>query len=189
MQSLETKRLILRSFQKKDIAAIYAILSDEEVNTFLPMFPLQNIEEASDYYDQHYLNQQDGYTYAICLKKDNIPIGYVHVSNHESHDFGYALKKTFWHQGIVSEACNAVIEQLKKEHYDYITATHDIRNPRSGSVMKRLGMTYQYTYQEQWQPKNILVTFRMYQLNLNGEHPVYRGYWNQYPIHYIEMGI
>ena len=29
-------------------------------------------------------------------------------------------------------------------------------------------MKYQYSYEEQWQPKNFLVTFRMYQLNLDG---------------------
>lgn len=35
--------------------------------------------------------------------------------------------------------------------------------------MKRIGMEYQYSYEEQWQPKDILVTFRMYQLNLDGQ--------------------
>ena len=32
----------------------------------------------------------------------------------EAHDFGYALRKEFWHQGIVTEAAKAVIEQVKK---------------------------------------------------------------------------
>ena len=45
------------------------------------------------------------------------------------------------------------LEQLKKDGIPYITATHDINNPRSGRVMKRLGMKYQYSYEEQWQPK------------------------------------
>ena len=64
-----------------------------------------------------------------------------------------------------------VIDQLKKDEIPYITATHDINNPRSGEVMKKLGMKYQYSYKEQWQPKDILVTFRMYQLNLIFEYP------------------
>lgn len=33
--------------------------------------------------------------------------------------------------------------------------------------MKRLGMVYQYSYMEQWQPKDIPVTFRMYQMNFD----------------------
>ena len=53
--------------------------------------------------------------------------------------------------------------------------------------MKNLGMIYQYSYEEQWQPKNIPVTFRMYQLNFDGENDrVYKKYWEQYPVHFIE---
>ena len=46
--------------------------------------------------------------------------------------------------------------------------------------MKRLGMLYQYSYKEQWQPKDILTTFRMYQMNLDGQNErVYKGYLEQ----------
>ena len=69
----------------------------------------------------------------------------------------------------------------------YITATHDVNNPRSGNVMKALGMSYRYSYEEQWQPKNFPVIFRMYQLNLDhcGDR-VYREYWEKYPNHFVE---
>ena len=36
---LETPRLVLRPFGKEDAAAVFAIYSDEETNTFLPWFP------------------------------------------------------------------------------------------------------------------------------------------------------
>ena len=53
--------------------------------------------------------------------------------------------------------------------------------------MQKLGMRYQYTYREQWQPKDIPVTFRLYQLNLDGsEERVYWKYWERYAVHYIE---
>ena len=46
--------------------------------------------------------------------------------------------------------------------------------------MEKLSMRYCYTYREQWQPKDIPVDFRMYQLNLDGEEGrVYRGYWEK----------
>ena len=48
----------------------------------------------------------------------------------------------------------AVIGQLKQTGIPYITATHDVNNPRSGKVMQTLGMKYQYSYEELWQPKN-----------------------------------
>ena len=72
----------------------------------------------------------------------------------------------------------------------FVTATHDINNPRSGGVMQNLGMTYCYSYEEQWQPKDFPVIFRMYQLNLDGKnHPVYDKYWNQFPHHFIETDV
>lgn len=163
--TIETQRLILRRFTQDDARALYQILSDEEVNTFLPMFPLKTMEEANAYIQKQYLDTYQepfGYRYAVCLKTDHIPIGYVQVSSSESHDFGYGLRKDFWHKGIITEAGRAVVEELRNSGMPFITATHDIKNPRSGEVMKKLGMIYQYSYEEQWQPKNIPVTFRMY---------------------------
>lgn len=105
----------------------------------------------------------------------------------EHHDFGYGLRKEFWRRGIVTEAGKAVIEQVKKDGLPYITATHDRNNPRSGGVMQKVGMKYQYSYEEQWQPKNFLVTFRMYQLNLDREESrVYKKYWDNSAVHFIE---
>ena len=188
--TIETQRLILRRFTQNDARALYQILSDEEVNTFLPMFPLKTMEEANAYIQKQYLDTYQepfGYRYAVCLKTDHIPIGYVQVSSSESHDFGYGLRKDFWHKGIITEAGRAVVEELRNSGMPFITATHDIKNPRSGEVMKKLGMIYQYSYEEQWQPKNIPVTFRMYQLNFDGQNDrVYKKYWEQYPVHFIE---
>ena len=93
------------------------------------------------------------YRYAICLKEDNVPIGYVGLSVGESNDFGYGLKKEYWNKGIAKEASIAVIEKIELAGFKYITATHDIKNIASGVVMKKLGMKYKYSYEEQWQPK------------------------------------
>lgn len=79
---------------------------------------------------------------------------------------------------------------MKKDGIPYITATHDVNNPRSGRVMKRLGMDYQYSYEEQWQPKDFLVLFRMYQLNLDGNNNrIYKEYWNNSTVHFVETNV
>lgn len=101
--------------------------------------------------------------------------------------WGIALRRSFWHKGICTEACQAVIDMLKQINIPYITATHDVNNPRSGKVMQAIGMKYQYSYEEYWQPKLYLVTFRMYQLNFDDQQDrVYKKYWNKYPVHFIE---
>jgi len=188
--TLETKRLILRKFTENDIEALFLILKDKEVNTFLPWYPMKNLEQAKKFYEERYTFtylKPQGYAYAICLKSDNFPIGYIKVDIEEPHDFGYGLRKEFWHQGIVSEAAKAVVEQVKKDGLPYITATHDVNNPRSGNVMKKVGMKYCYSYEELWQPKGFFVTFRMYQLNFDGHDDfVYKKYWDMYENHFVE---
>ena len=188
--TLKTERLVLRRFTEEDIEALFLILKDKEVNTFLPWFPMESLDETRLFYEDRYASkyvQPKAYAYAICLKEDNRPIGYINVSMEEPHDFGYALRREFWRRGLVTEAGKAVIERVKKDGLTYITATHDRNNPKSGRVMKNVGMKYRYSYEEQWQPKNMLVTFRMYQLNLDGdESRVYGKYWDTSSVHFIE---
>ena len=190
---LRTERLILRKFNENDIEALLDIHRDKEVNRFLPWFPLKSFEEARDFYEKNYAEaykKKRGYKYAICLKSDNISIGYVNISMDDSHDLGYGLCKKFWHKGIVSEAAKAVAEQAKSDGLEYITATHDVKNPRSGNVMKSLGMCYKYSYEEQWQPKNISVVFRMYQLNFDGDDSwVYMKYRDDSKVHFVGKNI
>ena len=80
--TLETKRLILRKFTENDIEALFLILKDKEVNTFLPWYPMKNLEQAKKFYEERYTFtylKPQGYAYAICLKEDDFPIGYIHL--------------------------------------------------------------------------------------------------------------
>ena len=168
--TLETKRLVLRRFTPEDIPAIYEIFSDPEVNRFLPWPPVSSMDEAREFYQAHYgqaYQKPAGYYYAICRKGDNVPIGYMGLGVKEPYELGYGLRRESWGMG-------------------YVTATHDVNNPASGRVMQALGMTYRYTYREQWQPKNVSVLFRLYQLDLNGSHETYQGYAEKYPEHFVE---
>ena len=186
---LETGRLLLRPFRPEDRVAILNIFGDWEANVYLPWFPLQTLEEAERFFEERYsrlYRQPRGYGYAVCLKGDGVPIGYVNVSLAEGYDLGYGLRHEFWHRGITTEAARAVVERVKADGLPYLTATHDVNNPRSGSVMRRLGMKYCYSYQEQWQPKDCLVTFRLYQLNFDGGDAVYWNYWKHSNVHFIE---
>lgn len=190
---LETDRLLLRRFTLADLPAILRIFGDEEVNTYLPWYPVQSMDEARLFYEERYASfYQKGwlYRYAICLKEDDEPIGYVNVGVDEAHDLGYGLRREFQHQGIVTEAARRVLHQVEADGLPFVTATHDVQNMQSGAVMKRLGMEYAYSYQEHWQPKGKVVTFRLYQKNFReGDRSVYRGYWDASPFRCVEAGV
>ena len=188
---LNTQRLIIRKFNIDDTEALFSILSDEEVNKYLPWFPFKSLEDTKNHLVNFYLKTNDNnnfYRYTVCLKENNIPIGYIHFeNNNDNNDFGYGLKKEYWNKGIITEAAKTVIEELKRNNVKYITATHDKNNIASGEIMKKIGMTYKYSYEELWQPKNFLVVFRMYQLNLDdNKERVYKGYLEKYSNHFIE---
>ena len=174
----------------RDLDALFLILRDKEANRFLPWYPVESLEETKAFYEGRYVPLYalpQAYAYAICLKEEGCPIGYINVSMEEHHDLGYGLRKEFWHRGIATEAARAVIERVKRDGMPFVTATHDRNNPRSGGVMRNVGMRYRYSYEAQWQPKDIPVVFRMYQLNLDGvESRVYRGHWDNSTVRFVE---
>ena len=182
---LVTPRLILRRFAPEDIPAMLAIFSDREVNTFLPWFPVKTLEEARAFYEERYAAQYrkgESYQYAICRKEEDIPIGYIQLSLDEGHDLGYGLCRECQGQGFATEAGEALLRRARADGLDYVTATHDVNNPKSGAVMRRLGLTYRYSYEEQWMPKDIPVVFRLYQKNFTrGDGWTYPLYREKYP--------
>lgn len=174
---METNRLIIRPFTKQDLSAFFAIYSNEETNRFLPWFPVKTMAEAALQFEK-YCNKKENRRMALCRKEDNIPFGYINLSLRPPYDLGYAVLPQFKNKGYVTEAATSFITQLKEEGHPYITATHDVLNIASGRIMQKTGMHYCYTYEEHWMPKDFMVNFRMYQLNLNGNHPVYEEYRN-----------
>ena len=182
----KTDRLRLRPFTETDTDAVFALLSDRETNRFLPWFPCETKKGAVSFLRERILGAKGGFV-AVCLGETDIPIGYVSVGADESHDFGYALRREFWGYGLMTEAARAVMEQLRKAGVPYLTATHDVKNPASGAVMKTLGMTYRYSYRELWQPKDVSVIFRMYQIDFVKGDLTYMGYWDRYPEHWVEQ--
>lgn len=189
---IETKRLFIRKIAETevDLKALYTLLRDEEVNKYLPWYPVKDLEETKKFYQtaiKSNYQKNNGYYFVICLKKNVNPIGYIAVSGSDGHDFGYGLLKEYWGKGLITEASEAVIHFLRAQGWRYITATHDIHNIGSGKVMQKIGMDYNYSYKEQWQPKDINVIFRLYQLNLDGDRErIYKKYWDKYPEHFIE---
>ena len=103
---------------------------------------------------------------------------------------GVWIKKGILESGNCNQSREIGPRTVENRWGSIITATHDVNNPRSGAVMKKLGMTYQYSYIEYWKPKGFLVTFRMYPLNLDGQTDrVSQGHWDRYPVHFVEKNI
>ena len=151
---LETDRLVLRRYVDEDAGAAFKNwTSDPEVTKFLT-WPVHPSEEVSRKVIEDWINryiEKNYYHWAIVLKENGEePIGDIAAVGIEENiaavQIGYCIGRTWWHQGITSEALNAVIDFFfNVVDVRRIEARHDTRNPNSGKVMKKCGMMYEGT--------------------------------------------
>lgn len=152
-QTIETDRLILRQFKISDAADMFKNwASDDEVTKYLtwPTHPDIACSKAllTDWV-AGYVNE-DKYEWCIELKEIGEAIGSIGGfdinEKVESVVIGYCISRKYWHQGIASEALEAIIKYFFEEvDMKRIVSYHDAANPNSGKVMQKCGMTYEGT--------------------------------------------
>jgi uncharacterized protein len=153
--TLETERLILRRFTLDDAGAMLRNLyGDAEAMRYLPWETHTDISKsralmagyAAGYADEDY------YAWAIVPKSVGEPIGYTGIFVDNGIDavaVSYGIGKPWWCQGYTSEALAALIRFFFDEvGVNRVYATHDPRNPNSGAVMRKCGMTYEGTLRQ-----------------------------------------
>ncbi|MBQ3080810.1 MAG: GNAT family N-acetyltransferase [Clostridia bacterium] len=151
---IKTARLTLRRFRVEDAESMYENwASDAEVVKYLtwPVHPNSGVTKMILESWTKLYEKDDYYQWAIVLNENgDRPIGSIAVvslrDEVEKAEIGYCIGRKWWHKGIMTEALNAVIDYLFKEAgMNRIEARHDPRNPHSGGVMKKCGMTYEGT--------------------------------------------
>ncbi|MBQ7581735.1 MAG: GNAT family N-acetyltransferase [Lachnospiraceae bacterium] len=153
-QTIETERLLLRRFASNDAKAMYRNwTSDPEVTKFLTWPVHRSVEDSEEVLKKWISSyeKKDYYQWAIVLKDHGSdPIGSIAAVDQdddtEKVHIGYCIGKSWWHQGIMSEALDALITFF----FDTVGANrvesrHDPRNPHSGMVMQKCGMKYEGT--------------------------------------------
>ena len=149
-KTIETHRLILRPFRTGDAPAMYRNWASDPVVTEFLTWPTHASEEVTAEltarWEKETAENPLFFQWAIELKSIGEPIGSLsamHVNEAvESAELGWCIGAQWWGQGIMPEAGAAVIAYLFDEvGLNRVAARHDIRNPKSGRVMQKLGMT------------------------------------------------
>ena len=153
-QRLETPRLSLRKFTVDDARAMYENWAcDPEVTKFLTWPPHGSVavtEQVLKSWVDGY-GRDDFYQWAIVPKElGDAPIGSISVVSHNDEvgiaHVGYCIGRRWWHQGLTSQALQAVIDFLFDEvGAQRVESRHDPDNPHSGGVMRKCGMRYEGT--------------------------------------------
>ncbi len=153
---LETERLVLRKFEISDAEEMFiSWASSEKVTKYMTWQPYKSVDDVRGYIE-YIISRYDNinnYNWIIEFKKNNQVIGSIDVVNWrediEEIEVGYCLSDKYWHQGIMTEAFNKLIEFFFTEvGVNRIIAKHDVNNPNSGGVMKKCGLKYEGTHRQ-----------------------------------------
>jgi RimJ/RimL family protein N-acetyltransferase len=148
MNIIETERLILRTWEDKDIEPMAAIDQDPKVCEYLPGIGNRAATEAGiQRIIKHYA--EHGFSlYAVELKTTHEFIGFLGlmIPSFEAHftpavEIGWRLASHHWGHGFATEGAKAVLKyafnQLKLKEIVSFTVPANIRSIR---VMEKIGM-------------------------------------------------
>ena len=148
---IETPRLILRKFEKKDILNVFNnITSDDKVTQFMTWQTHKNIvatEELVNLWLSRY-DDESYYRWAIVLKETVELIGVVTVVNMderaESLEIGYYIGSKWWNGGLTTEAVKSIIHFLFSEvKVGRIEACINVINKQSCRVLEKCGFMFE----------------------------------------------
>ncbi len=145
---IETKRLILRTWEPQDVEAYYEINQDPKVIEFL-LGPL-SLQQVNDFIIAMNLQYElRGFTcWAVVLKDTNECIGFIGLNypQWESHftpavEVGWRLGSKFWGKGYATEGAKAALDfGFQKCGLDEIVSFTVPANVRSIRVMEKIGL-------------------------------------------------
>jgi RimJ/RimL family protein N-acetyltransferase len=146
--TLRTERLILRPFALEDAPAVKLYASAVEiagVTQHIPHPYEDGMAEGWIASHQSAFEAGEMSCFAITLREGGEFIGAIGLgfnSSNRSAELGYWIGLPFWGQGYCTEAAGAVLDYgFGVRGLDRIVATHFGRNPASGRVMQKIGMT------------------------------------------------
>jgi RimJ/RimL family protein N-acetyltransferase len=145
---IETKRLILRRFEKEDANDLYEYLKEKSVCTYEPYDPFTYEEAVASA-----VSRRDNPAFiAVVLKDEQKVIGNLYVGNEGPDDvrtknIGYVFNPVYQHFGYATEATQAILFDLfMNQHIHRIVAYCNQENSASYKLLERLGFRREASY-------------------------------------------
>lgn len=146
--TLQTERLILRPFTLADASTIQRLAGAREIADMTLNIPYPYLDGMAEaWISTHQPSFENGasVTFAIVRRSDDTLCGAIGLGINPDHahaEMGYWLGVPYWGQGYTTEAAQAVVRYgFTDLNLHRIYANHFARNPASGRVMQKIGMT------------------------------------------------
>lgn len=168
--TLETKRLILRPFEINDAESMFNNWAkDYEVTKYLTWCPHQSIDETAIIINKFIerANSANLYSFGIVVKEENKLIGSIDIVGFEDEIpvIGYCMSKAYWNKGIMTEACQKIVDFLFSIGYNKIRIDAVKENIGSNRVIQKCGGVLFNTEEEYFKQKDQTFTVNHYYIN------------------------
>ena len=147
---LQTERLILRPFTVADAGDVQRLAGDPAIASTALNIPHPYEDGVAEKWisgHQEKFHSGELVNFAITLREGDDLIGAIGLTVDQRHvraELGYWIGSPFWNKGYCTEAVRAVLRYGFEElALNRIFAHHFKRNPASGRVMQKVGMTYE----------------------------------------------
>jgi RimJ/RimL family protein N-acetyltransferase len=150
--TLATPRLVLRPFGLHDASTVQRLAGAREIaDTTLNIPHPYEAGMAEQWIAGHESSREAGtlVVFAVVLREGMQLIGAIGLTIDRAAnkgDLGYWIGKPYWGKGFCTEAARAVLGYgFETLGLNRISARHFARNPASGRVMAKIGMTLEGT--------------------------------------------
>lgn len=153
-KTLKTERLILRKFTVDDYSDMFNNwANDENVTRFLTWQPHESLQATRQLLEGWCAAYENNNAYNWAMEFEGQVIGNISVvrisDKSEYAELGYCMSRKYWNKGLMTEAARAVIDFLFSEiGVHRVTIAHAVKNPASGKVAQKCGLTYEGTKRE-----------------------------------------
>jgi RimJ/RimL family protein N-acetyltransferase len=148
--TIETARLILRPFVLSDATEVQRLAGAREIAATTATIPHPYEDGAAETWigtHREDFEKGKGLTLAVTLKPSGALVGAIGLRisrEHQHAEIGYWIGLPYWNRGYCTEAAQAVLQYgFEALALQRIFAHHLTRNPASGRVMRKLGMTHE----------------------------------------------
>ena len=149
MKTIETERLILRSWQFEDLDDFYEYAKNPNVGPMAGWEPHSSKEVSSNIL-KSFIEKDE--VWAIVFKENNKVIGSLGIHSDKKRgdvnakSMGYVLSADYWGRGLMTEAAKRVIRYVFDEmNLDLLAIYHYPNNIRSKRVIEKCGFKYEGT--------------------------------------------
>lgn len=151
---LETERLVIKELTTEDAWLFYKLNNTPKVIEYTGDPPFASLQAAKDFlanYISCYTDFGMG-RWMVLRRSDDRPLGWCGLKWHPNEDvadIGFRLLQEFWSKGYATEAAQRCLQYGFGElNLNKIIGSARKENMASHQVLKKLGMKYQFDYEE-----------------------------------------